>query len=127
MSARLLENLATTEPLGEAFSDRSVLGAMLQFESALARAEAHCGIIPPDAADRIAAAASPEQFDVGAIADAARASGTIAVPFVDALVARVQHLDANAVAHVHRGATSQDVTDTALVMCVRRALEAMTV
>ena len=43
MAARLIEALATTEPLAELFSDRSVLQAMLDFEAALARAEARVG------------------------------------------------------------------------------------
>ena len=46
MSLRLLESLLTTEPLAEIFSDRTLLAAMLQFEAALARAEAQAGSIP---------------------------------------------------------------------------------
>jgi len=40
MPVRLIESLATTEPLADVFSDLSVLQAMLDFEVALARAEA---------------------------------------------------------------------------------------
>ena len=56
MAARLIDALATTEPLAELFSDQSVLQAMLDFESALARAEARVGIIPQSAADAISSA-----------------------------------------------------------------------
>jgi 3-carboxy-cis,cis-muconate cycloisomerase len=127
MSSHLLESLATTERLAEVFSDASLLQSMLQFEVALARAEARCDVIPADAADHIAAAANADHFDAAAIARAARASGTIAVPFVDALVERVSLRDARAAAFVHRGATSQDVTDTAIVLCVRRAVSMIAV
>ncbi len=46
MFTRLMESLAATEALSQVFSDASVLQAMLDFEVALARAEARCGVIP---------------------------------------------------------------------------------
>ncbi len=62
MSGRLIESLATTPALAALFSDESVLQAMLEFEIALARAEARHGLIPMEAADAIAVAASARQF-----------------------------------------------------------------
>ena len=62
MSGRLIESLATTPALAELFSDESVLRAMLEFEAALARAEARTGVIPKEAADAITAAARSWQF-----------------------------------------------------------------
>ena len=122
MSLRLVESFVTTEPLADVFSDASVLAAMLQFEVALARAECRVGVIPAGAADAVARAALPHAFDAAAIARAARAAGTLAIPLVDALIARVREVDAAAETFVHWGATSQDVVDTALVLCLRRAL-----
>jgi 3-carboxy-cis,cis-muconate cycloisomerase len=121
MSVRLLESLATTEPLADVFSDRSLLTAMLQFETALARVESRAGLIPPAAAEVIAAAAEPSAFDAAAIAREARQSATIAIPLVEALRARVAHTDRAAATFVHWGATSQDVVDTAIVLCLARA------
>ncbi|HVL69681.1 MAG TPA: 3-carboxy-cis,cis-muconate cycloisomerase [Vicinamibacterales bacterium] len=118
---RLLESLATTDPLEAVFSDAAFLAAMLHFEVALARAEARHGIIPPRAAEVIAQAADPQAFDAAAIARAARASGTVTIPFVEALTARVRALDPGAETFVHWGATSQDVADTALVLCLVQA------
>lgn len=122
MSLRLVESFATTEPLAEVFSDTAVLAAMLRFEVSLARAESHAGVIPTAAADAIAHAAVPAAFDAEAIAREARATGTLAIPFIDALIARVHAADAAASTFVHWGATSQDVSDTALVLCLVRAL-----
>lgn len=122
MSLRLVESLATTEPLAEVFSDAAVLAGMLQFEVALARAESRVGLIPASAADAIGRAAVAEAFDAAAIARAARATGTIAIPLVDALTASVHAGDPANATFVHWGATSQDVTDTALVLCLARAL-----
>ncbi len=63
MPVRLKDALATTEPLADLFADHSVLQAMLDFEAALARAEARTGAIPQSAADAITAAARAENFD----------------------------------------------------------------
>ncbi len=57
MPVRLIDSLATTEPLAEIFSDQQVLQAMLDFEAALARAEADAGLIPAHAAEAITRAA----------------------------------------------------------------------
>ena len=60
MPARLIESLATTEALAELFSDKPVLQALLDFEVALARAQARLGIVPQTAVDAIAAAAQAD-------------------------------------------------------------------
>ncbi len=121
MSIRLVDCLATTPPLAEVFADRSVIEAMLRFENALARAEANLGVIPAPAADVIAAAAaSPDDFDAAQIATAATASGTIAIGVVERLTTLVRERDAQSAGYVHWGATSQDATDTAMVLLLAR-------
>jgi 3-carboxy-cis,cis-muconate cycloisomerase len=121
MSFRLINCLGTTDEIADVFSDRSLLVGMLQFEVGLARAEARHGVIPSRSVEAIAAAADPDAFDPAAIAAAARTSGTIAIGFVRKLTERVRELDATSAGYVHWGATSQDVTDTALVLCLVRA------
>jgi 3-carboxy-cis,cis-muconate cycloisomerase len=120
VSGRLLGALATTVPMAEAFSDAAVLGSMLRFETALARVEARAGIIPDSAATSIARVAI-DAFDPAAIAVDARESGTIAIPFVEALTSRVRTEAPDAAAFVHWGTTSQDLSDTALILCLVRA------
>ena len=56
MSARLIDSLASTAAIAAVFEDRSLLQAMLDVETALARAEAAAGVIPRPAADAIARA-----------------------------------------------------------------------
>jgi 3-carboxy-cis,cis-muconate cycloisomerase len=118
---RLIDTLATTEALAGVFSDASVLQAMLDFEVALARVEARAGIIPSTAADAIATAARVEAFDADAIARDARRTATVSIPLVAALVERVRSGDPASATYVHWGATSQDVSDTALVLLFERA------
>jgi 3-carboxy-cis,cis-muconate cycloisomerase len=117
----LIDCLATTDVLTELFSDASLLGAMLEFEGALARAAASAGLVPAAAAAAISEAARRGGFDASAIARDGRSGATPAIPLVKALRARVRELDPAAAAHVHAGATSQDVTDTALILLLGRA------
>jgi 3-carboxy-cis,cis-muconate cycloisomerase len=121
MSGRLIESLATTPALASLFSDESVLQAMLDFETALARAEAQHELIPMEAVEAIAAAAVPGNFDISVLADAAFRAGTPTIPLVKMLTDQVRKTDAKAARFVHWGATSQDVADTAMSLLLKRA------
>jgi len=94
---------------------------MLDFEVALACAEARVGIVPKSAADRIAAAANASEFDIDALSRGMFRAGTPGIPLVKALIEKVKARDAEAAGWVHWGATSQDVADTALVLLLKRA------
>src|SRR4051794_4587417 len=112
MFTRLIESLSATEALSQVFSDDAVLQCMLDFEAALARAEARVGVIPPDAADAIARAAVTAGFDTAELIRQAARAGTPAIPLARMLTERVRARNAVAAGFVHWGATSQDVTDT---------------
>jgi 3-carboxy-cis,cis-muconate cycloisomerase len=118
---RLSEVFGTTEALAEIFSDHSVLRAMLEFERSLARAEARLEIIPQRAAGAIAAAADAPRLASASLSRDSHRSGTLGVPFSQALVALVSREDPEAAGYVHWGATSQDLSDTALVLLLKRA------
>ncbi|HEX7082844.1 MAG TPA: 3-carboxy-cis,cis-muconate cycloisomerase [Gaiellaceae bacterium] len=113
------EAIFVPDELAEAVSDRAWLEAMLEVERALANAESLAGVIPADAAGAIAAACDPGRFDVHELAVQGRSSGNPAEPLVRALRDAVDPAWRDA---VHRGATSQDVVDTAAVLVARRAL-----
>jgi 3-carboxy-cis,cis-muconate cycloisomerase len=121
MSVRLIESLATAEPLAELFSDESLLGAMLEFEVALARVEARLGMLPKSAAESIAAASKAGNFDAASLARQALEAGTLSIPLVKMLRDRVRENSPAAANFVHSGATSQDVADTALILLLKRA------
>src|SRR5882724_1641396 len=126
MPARLIESLATTEPLADLFSDQSVLQAMLDFEAALVRAEARASIIPESAAKAIRNAAKADGFDTAMLVSETLRAGTPGIPLVKALTDRVRVKNADAARYVHWGATSQDVADTALVLLLKRAQPILT-
>ena len=105
--------------------DVACLQHMLDFEAALARAEAAAGVIPAGAAGPIAAACQAAAFDLGALAEAATRSGNLAIPLVKALTAEVAKTDPEAARYVHWGATSQDVIDTAAMLTLRAGIDAL--
>jgi 3-carboxy-cis,cis-muconate cycloisomerase len=105
--------------------DRETLQHMLDFEAALARAEAATGVIPAGAAEPIAKACKADGFDLADLAEAATRSGNLAIPLVKALTAKVAQSDAEAARYVHWGATSQDVIDTAAMLGLRAGIDAL--
>jgi 3-carboxy-cis,cis-muconate cycloisomerase len=121
-SQRLLDPLFTTEAMRAIFSDHGRVQAMLDFEAALARAEARVGLFSPAAAAAIGAQCNARGFDIDALAAAAARAGNPAIPLVAALTERVAAHDADAARFVHWGATSQDAMDTGLVLQLRGAL-----
>ena len=100
-------------------SDRAWLQAMLDAEAGLARALAQAGAIPGDDAAAIAAACDAGRFDAATIGAEAARTGNPVVPLVKALTEAVP---GRAAGHVHRGATSQDVLDSAAMLVAQRAL-----
>ena len=96
---------------------------MLDFEGALARAEARVGIIPQTAASAITAKCRAELFDCAALSQAGARAGNLAIPLVKHLTALVAEENKSASRFVHWGATSQDVIDTGCVLQLRQGLQ----
>ena len=109
-----------TDEIRALFDDRRRLGFMLQVEVALARAQAALGIIPVEAAEAIAAAADPHALDLAQIRAETEKAGQPVMALAKALT---QAAGPEAGRWVHWGATTQDITDTALVLQLRAALD----
>jgi 3-carboxy-cis,cis-muconate cycloisomerase len=121
----LLAPLLSSAAMRGVCDDRAYLQHMLDFEAALARAQAAVGVIPQSAVAAIAAACRAEAFDLAALAEAATRAGNLAIPLVKTLTADVAKADAEAARYVHWGATSQDVIDTATMLGLRAAIDAL--
>lgn len=121
----LLAPMLSSAAMRAACDDRETLQHMLDFEAALARAEAATGVIPASAAEPIARACKADGFDLADLAEAATRSGNLAIPLVKALTATVAQADAEAARYVHWGATSQDVIDTAAMLGLRAGIDAL--
>ncbi len=102
---------------GRLMSDPAFLSAMVDVETAWLAALVETGTAPPAARRDLAAVVSTA--DVDAIAEGAEADGNPAIGLVALLRDRTGDETAR---WLHRGLTSQDVVDTALMLCLRDAL-----
>lgn len=116
----LAATLFGTPAMAAIFAPRAFIQRLLDFEAALARAEAAAGLITAEAAGAIAEACRADRFDLEALAHDGAAAATPVVPLLRALEAQ---LPPEARAVLHWGATSQDALDTAAVLQVREGLD----
>jgi 3-carboxy-cis,cis-muconate cycloisomerase len=115
----LSDTLFTSAEMAAVFSGAAFVQRMLDFEAALARAQAAAGVIPQEAAAAIAAQCRAEKFDTGGLFRDAADAGTAAIPLVRRLT---ELIEGNLRGFVHWGATSQDVIDTATMLQIRDGL-----
>jgi 3-carboxy-cis,cis-muconate cycloisomerase len=115
----ILSALLGDEEAASYFSVEADIRAMLAFEGALAKAQASVGLIPIEAAAHIGAVCDVFSPDLAALAKGAAQDGVVAPALVKLLRAQVGDPHA---AHVHRGATSQDVIDTSLILRLKPVL-----
>jgi 3-carboxy-cis,cis-muconate cycloisomerase len=102
-------------------SDTAWLQAMLDTEAALARALERAGLAPAGAGAAVTAAARAQDFDADELGELAALTGNPVPGLARALTRRV---DGPAARAVHRGATSQDIVDTAAMLLARQAIDA---
>ncbi|WP_318305932.1 3-carboxy-cis,cis-muconate cycloisomerase [Amycolatopsis solani] len=115
----LLSPVRAGTPAETSTGDEAWLRALLDAEAALARAQARLGTVPPEAADAITEAAGSARIDVVELARGSRATANPVVGLVKALTAAV---GGSAGEYVHRGSTSQDIFDTAMMLVADRTL-----
>jgi 3-carboxy-cis,cis-muconate cycloisomerase len=104
--------------LAALFSDEQTVRYWLDVEGGLAQVQGRLGVIPPEAAERIASVAATLQIDYAKLQSGVQAAG---VPITE-LVRQLREQVGNAADYVHWGATTQDIMDTALVLQIRAAL-----
>jgi len=106
------------ERAGELMSDASLLEAMVRVEAAWLEALIDTGLAPAGSDTDLTATVTAD--DVEQIAAAAEAGGNPVIPLVRLLRSRVGF---DAARWLHRGLTSQDVLDTALVLVTKDVLD----
>ena len=100
--------------------DAAWLQAMLDAEAGLARALERAGLAPAGAGEAVTAAARAENFNPNELGGLAALTGNPVPGLARALARQVPQ---TAVSAVHRGATSQDIVDTAAMLLAKRAIE----
>ncbi|WP_265582650.1 MULTISPECIES: 3-carboxy-cis,cis-muconate cycloisomerase [unclassified Pseudomonas] len=122
LSNQLFDAYFSAPAMRAIFSDHGRLQGMLDFEAALARAEASSGLIPQAAVQPIVSACQAERYDFAALAQAIVTAGNSAIPLVKALGKQVAAQSSEAERYVHLGATSQDTMDSGLILQLRAAI-----
>jgi 3-carboxy-cis,cis-muconate cycloisomerase len=123
MDGDIFRPIFVPDEFREAVSGRAWLQAMLDAEAALATAEARVGLIPDESAAAIVSCCEATRFDPEELGRDGRAAGNPVPPLVKALTAAVSEVSEEAARYVHKGATSQDIVDTAAMLVARRALD----
>src|SRR6266568_3209717 len=100
--------------------DTAWLQAMLDAEAGLARALERAGLAPAGAGEAVTAAAMAGNFNPNELGGLAALTGNPVPGLARALARQVPQ---TAVSAVHRGATSQDIVDTAAMLLAKRAIE----
>ena len=99
------------------FAERNIYQVYLDVEAALARAQAQLGVIPQSAADKISSSAQIDLLDIDAIHEGLRISGHPLVPIIWELD---RGCGEEAGGYIHWGATTQNITQTAKLLVVKR-------
>lgn len=119
----LYETIFYSEKVNKLFADDAIIGYLLQFEAALAAAQAMHNVIPGSVGEIIEECCKAENINKEQVTGDSGLGGNVIIPLVKQLTAVVKQKDAEAAKYVHFGATSQDVIDTATMLQLRDALQ----
>jgi 3-carboxy-cis,cis-muconate cycloisomerase len=120
ISSGIFRDIFSTEPMRRIFADENRIQKYLDIEAALARVQAHLGIIPQDACDEILRHCSIAEYDFAKLKMQTERIGYPVLPVVQQIVALCQGGRGE---WCHWGATTQDITDTATILQIREALD----
>ena len=121
-AGRLFGGLFAHGEAADLVSDRAFLDAMVEVEVALLQVLAELDLAPAEAADELARAVASGALELD-LAELGRATGEQGTPVPGLLRALRRQLPDSASAHLHKGATSQDIVDTAMMLVCARALD----
>jgi 3-carboxy-cis,cis-muconate cycloisomerase len=113
-------NLFPAGDMGRLFTDTAEVRAMMLVEGSLAKVQGTMGIIPEISAAAIHRASLELQIDPSGLGTATGQNG-VSIPGLVAEFRKLMQAPEHA-QYLHFGATSQDITDTALMLRVRQLL-----
>ena len=120
INSAVFRDIFSTEAMRRVFSDGNRVQKYLDFEAALARAQARLGIIPKEAADEIVKHCNVAEIDFAKLKTQTERIGYPVLPVVQQLVALCRD---GLGEWCHWGATTQDITDSATVLQIREGLD----
>ena len=116
----IFRDIFTTPAMREIWSDENRVQKYLDFEAALARAQAKLGIIPKNAAAEIVKHCDVKKMDFAKLKERTEKVGYPVLPVVNQLIALCKN---DLGEWAHWGATTQDITDTATILQIRESLD----
>src|SRR5580698_3037458 len=119
IDSAVFRDIFSTEAMRRVFSDENRVQKYLDFEAALAKAQARLGIIPKEAGDEVVRHCNVSEIDFAKLKTQTERIGYPVLPVVQQLVALCKD---GLGEWCHWGATTQDITDSATVMQIREGL-----
>jgi 3-carboxy-cis,cis-muconate cycloisomerase len=120
LDSAIFRDVFTTAAMRQVWSDENRVQKYLDFEKALAVAQAKLKIIPQEACDEIVKHCDVKDYDFAKLKEATERIGYPVLPVVQQLVKLCKDKLGE---WSHWGATTQDITDTATVLQIREALD----
>ncbi|SMR50332.1 unnamed protein product [Zymoseptoria tritici ST99CH_3D1] len=117
--SQIFGNVFSTPEIAKIWSDRQRTQYYLDFEAALAKAQAELGIIPQKACDEIVKHCTLDQLDFDLLRQQTELIGYPVLPVVQQLVKKINAVEDRLGEWIHWGTTTQDLTDTATVLQLR--------
>src|ERR1700757_3536811 len=119
IDSAVFRDIFSTEAMRGVFSDENRVQKYLDFEAALARAQARLGTPPKEAAEEICRHCHVAEIDFGKLKSQTERIGYPVLPVVQQLVGLCRD---GLGEWCHWGATTQDITDSATIMQIREGL-----
>jgi len=120
LDSAVFRDIFTTPAMRSVWSDENRVQKYLDFEAALARAQARLGIIPQEACDEILRHVKVDEYDIDKLKKETERIGYPVLPVVAQLVKLCK---GGLGEWCHWGATTQDITDTATILQIRESLD----
>jgi 3-carboxy-cis,cis-muconate cycloisomerase len=117
--SKIYAPLFSDPDIAAVFSDEQFVRYLLEVEAALAKVQGRLGVIPAEAAKKIAAGASVLQVDFEQLQAGVEKAG---FPIIELVRQLREQIGGDGASYVHWGATTQDIMDTALILQIRAAL-----
>lgn len=118
IDSELFKDQYSTKEMRAVFSERTQIQSWLDCWVALAKAEAKNGVIPESAAEEIAQKAHSEDIDMDYVREGFKKTS---YPLMPQIRAFTKPCSPEAGGYIHWGATTQDITDTGMILQLRNA------
>jgi 3-carboxy-cis,cis-muconate cycloisomerase len=114
----VMRNVFGSDRMRQVFDSRNMIQSWFETWACLAEAQADVGMIPAEAAAEIRAATRRDDYDAEEIGRKIATGRHFLMPSINALTAA----SGESGRYVHWGATTQDITDTGMMLQIRQAM-----